>query len=144
MSRILLLAVLSLASFFSRADSPQLEITISNISEAKGTLLIAVYDNADFWLSTKEDKPPVADASYEVASTDDALVLINDLPAGIYAVSVFHDLNGDQELDTNFIGFPKEPFGFSAPMGKFGPPNFEKASFELDRGIQKIQIKMSD
>ena len=47
-----------------------------------------------------------------------------------YAVSVFHDLNMDQKLNTNFFGIPKEPLGFSNnPRLLFGPPAFSKASF---------------
>jgi uncharacterized protein (DUF2141 family) len=32
----------------------------------------------------------------------------------------------------NFLGIPKEPYGFSKnKFGKFGPPDFEDASFEV-------------
>ena len=33
------------------------------------------------------------------------------LPEGEYAISLFHDENENKELDTNFIGIPKEAFG---------------------------------
>ena len=43
----------------------------------------------------------------------------------------------NEKLDTNFFGIPKEQFGFSNnAKGRFGPPSFESASFELD-GVQR-------
>lgn len=55
-----------------------------------------------------------------------------NLESGSYAVALFHDKNSNEKLDTNFIGIPKEGFGFSNnPRVLTGPPSFNKASFEL-------------
>jgi uncharacterized protein (DUF2141 family) len=55
---------------------------------------------------------------------------------------LFIDVNGNQEFDTNFLGLPKEQYGFSNnAMGTFGPPKFEPASFILD-GYKKIKINL--
>ena len=44
----------------------------------------------------------------------------------------FHDENSNEELDTNFIGIPKEGFGFSNDaFGKFGPKKFKEWLFEV-------------
>jgi uncharacterized protein (DUF2141 family) len=71
------------------------------------------------------------------------LVSIGDLPPGKYAISLFHDLDGDAEMDTNFVGFPKEPFGFSAPMGKFGPPKFDEAAIEFSGENTSVEISLN-
>ena len=47
------------------------------------------------------------------------------LPAGKFAVAVFHDENGNDTLDTNLLGIPKEGYAFSENARGFaGPPSF--------------------
>jgi uncharacterized protein (DUF2141 family) len=54
------------------------------------------------------------------------------LPAGTYALRVMHDRNGNQTLDSNLVGMPTEPWGFSNnAAGSFGPPGWDDARFEL-------------
>ena len=56
-----------------------------------------------------------------------------DVPAGRYAVSVLHDLNGNRKVDTNLFGIPKEGWAVSnnaAP--RLRPPRFDEAAFVVD------------
>lgn len=65
------------------------------------------------------------------------------LKYGDYAVTVFHDENGNGELDHNALHFPAEPLGFSNGfhMGLFsGFPNFEKLRFSFSPGTQPVLI----
>ena len=46
-------------------------------------------------------------------------------------------------LDTNWMGIPKEPYGFSNDaMGTFGPPSFQQASFKVGVGTNAVRIRM--
>ena len=64
------------------------------------------------------------------------------VPAGRYALSVFHDENANQKLDT-FVGIPKEGFGFSRnPLVRFGPPRFDKVSIELAGGFARTSVRL--
>ncbi len=68
---------------------------------------------------------------------------VANLPAGTYAVAVFHDLNDNGELDRTTLGPPAEPYGFSNDArGTFGPPRFESAAIELSPGPHRIQIRV--
>jgi uncharacterized protein (DUF2141 family) len=120
-----------------------LEIKITNIENGSGTIYIAILDSAEGWLKSDSESKPFRDATQIVSSTDNLLVSIEDLPPGKYAISLFHDLDGDAEMDTNFIGYPKEPFGFSAPMGKFGPPKFDEAAIEFSGGNTSVEIPLN-
>lgn len=42
-----------------------------------------------------------------------ATLIFPRLPHGSYAVIVFHDENGNDDLDHNFMRFPAEPLGCS-------------------------------
>jgi uncharacterized protein (DUF2141 family) len=120
-----------------------LEIKITNIENGSGTLYIAILDSAEDWLKSDSESKPFRDATQTVSSTDDLLVSIGNLPPGKYAISLFHDLDGDAEMDTNFVGYPKEPFGFSAPMGTFGPPKFDEAAIEFSGENASVEIALN-
>jgi uncharacterized protein (DUF2141 family) len=69
---------------------------------------------------------------------------IEDVPFGEYAVKVFHDENGNDELDTNFFGMPTESYGFSNnASGTFGPPSYEDAKFLFDKPEMTVEIKLN-
>lgn len=62
---------------------------------------------------------------------------------GGYAVRVFHDENGNNALDHNFLNFPSEPLGFSNgfSLGLFsGFPTFAKLRFEFNVGARPLEI----
>ena len=67
-----------------------------------------------------------------LTSTDDVNATIKGLKPGTYAIAVIQDLNGNGELDRNFLGMPKEPLAFSVireiPKGK---PDFTACSFKI-------------
>ena len=70
------------------------------------------------------------------------VVVFENVPSGIYAISIFQDLNGNGELDENKSGIPSEPFGFSNDArGKLGPPKYKKASFGFN-GDLSIHLRM--
>ena len=130
-------------SLSASAELAQLEITVTDITKSNGTVLAAIVNDPGNWLKSDKDQPPFRDASYPVTGTGSATIIFEDLPPGTYAVSIFQDLNGNAKLDTNFIGYPKEPFGFSAPMGKFGPPKFDAASITVTSGKTSIEIELN-
>ena len=70
-------------------------------------------------------------------------LLAKDLPEGTYAIKAFHDVNDNGVLDTNWMGIPKEPYGFSNDaMGTMGPPKFDQASFVVRKGSSLTRLRM--
>ena len=62
-----------------------------------------------------------------------ALCVFTDVPAGKYAMVVYHDENENGHFDRNAFGMPMEGYGFSnnaAPL--FDAPNFTAAAFDYD------------
>lgn len=65
------------------------------------------------------------------------------VPAGTYAISVFHDENGNGKLDTNWLGIPREGVGASNnPAPRMGPPKFSAAKFQYSEGPMNVEIIM--
>jgi len=116
----------------------ELTVVVTGLESEKGQVIIAVIDSAESY--DAEDRA-VRDARPE-PSGGSARASFEGLPFGDYAVKVFHDENANGKLDTNFVGIPKERFGFSNNvMGRFGPPDFEQSRFTLDQPSQQIEIE---
>lgn len=148
MRRLLILVIASLLPLASHSQETALgegalNIIITNIENGSGTLYVAILNSDKNWLKSDTDALPFGDVAQQVTSTDDLLISVGGLPPGKYAVSVFQDLDGNAELDTNFIGYPKEPFGFSAPMGQFGPPDFNEAAIAISGGELSVEVSLN-
>jgi uncharacterized protein (DUF2141 family) len=111
---------------------------VLNKPEAGGLLRLALCNSKEAFDSEKGCKLLSAPADGTVVH-----VTFTDLPAEEYAVKVFHDINSDSELNTSWIGWPKEPYGFSndAPVN-MGPPPYRLAAFHMKNGPNSIRIAL--
>lgn len=109
-------------------ENSKLTIQIDNIIVLDGTLKIGVFDTASGFL--KEDAT-IRHYSHEVHEATEILV-IDDLPEGDYAISMYHDENSDGVLNRNFFGIPKEPYGFSNNIKpRLSAPNYKDCKFSF-------------
>jgi len=117
--------------------SGDLEIAVSGLETDRGVLMVALMNSADAFENNTE---AFRDVNVPVKNGK-ATATLRGIPYGTYAVKTYHDENSNGKLDTNFVGFPKEAFGFSNDaMGRFGPPTFEQAKFEFASGKLRIEI----
>jgi len=66
-----------------------------------------------------------------------------EVPPGRYGIAVIHDENANQKLDRNFLGIPKEGFGFANnPRVLLSAPSFQAASAEVSCPATEIQIRL--
>ena len=122
-----LFALFFLIPLFTMAQF-DLTVTVENVKSNEGKISVAVYNSSDGFLEF--DK--VFKANSVASKKGSTEVVLKDLPEGTYAIAAFHDENGNGELDTNIMGIPKEPLGFSkGKMKTFGPPSFAECSFKL-------------
>lgn len=116
----------------------KLSVDVKGVKSNNGSVLVAVYDSSDSFL----DSDKMYSGGSSKAQQGNTLVIIEDLPDGEYALAIFHDEDGDDELDTNWIGIPKEPICFSiGKMKTFGPPKYSECSFKVD-GNKEIQVSL--
>jgi len=143
-ARAVVLLVTALACRLTTADELPgiLAIEITGLKDATGNVFIAVYASEDTWLGDEV----VMDKKVVIADARDGDLVRTELqlPMGDYAVSAFHDQDGDGELSTNMIGIPREPIAVSNnAVGKFGPPKYADAVFTLgaEPAIQRIIMR---
>ena len=123
---------------FQINEMATLEVKITGVRKAEGNMLVCLQRNSEKFLDDCQ-----ASASKAVVDLEDMAIQLRGLEPGIYAVSVFHDKNENDKLDENFLGIPKEDFGFSNnPKLGFGAPSFEACSFELREGNNEISINL--
>ncbi len=66
-----------------------------------------------------------------------------DAPYGNYAVVVFHDENRDGEFNQNWMGMPKEGFGFSNNPSTLKKPVFDDAKFVVAQPVVEVTINLN-
>ena len=143
LSRIFFL--LSIASMLE-VHSSELIINLSN-QEKAGTLMLAIYNSAEAFEGSvskeKRSEIGVFKGLELYLEPKESTQLTTEIPDGNYAIAFFIDVNGNKKLDKNFLGIPKEQFGFSNnAMGKLSAPSFEQAMFLIqDKAVQNIRLK---
>lgn len=124
----IILLYISLFTSLLPSDNPQLTINISNIKVLKGELIIGIFDKEATFL-----KDGAAFKNYKIA-VDEATesIIIEDLPKGDYAISLYHDENSDGKCNRNMLGIPKEGYGFSNNIKpKFSAPSYKDCKFSF-------------
>ena len=109
--------------------SYNIAVEIENLQSHKGKVMVALYNSRETYMETR-----FREAMASISKELKASIVLTEVPAGFYAISVFHDENDNNELDLKFMKIPKEPYGFSNnARGNMGPASFEDALFKLDR-----------
>ncbi|MEL6543117.1 MAG: DUF2141 domain-containing protein [Myxococcota bacterium] len=118
------------------ADAATLEIVVEGLS-AKGRVMIAVLESEEAWKGKSQDL-----VSINAKATAPTMKFTIDVPATTLAVRLFHDANGNGELDTNMLGIPKEGYGFSNNPSLMGPAAFKDAAFKVSAARHSTTISI--
>ncbi|MCI4668975.1 MAG: DUF2141 domain-containing protein [Bacteroidia bacterium] len=136
----ILLAILLPA--LSLAQSGKVIIKIEGIDASNG-------GNISVGIFTKPNFPKVGKALFgrdqAVGNASSMQLEFKDVPVGSYAFVAFHDIDGNQKLKSNLVGYPTEPIGFSrdAKM-RLGPPAFSDAKMDVKANqtlIVRLKLK---
>ncbi len=127
---LLLMAIGGLSSTASAAAT--VTITVSGVKPS-GKVFGQIFTDA---ASFKARAKPVLKFAIDPTASGRVRTTIT-LPPGRYASALFQDTKGTGKLETNFIGVPAVPYGFSNnARGTMGPPTFDAAAFDvLDDGV---------
>ncbi|MBV7534826.1 DUF2141 domain-containing protein [Duganella sp. sic0402] len=108
------------------AHAADLTIRVDGVANAEGNIKVAIFNSADTFLAK-----PVGGAEAP-AREGSVQMTVKNLPAGEYALAVYHDANNNGKMDRNMMGMPTEDYAFSNnALGKRGAPRYEDARFAL-------------
>ncbi|REG83428.1 DUF2141 domain-containing protein [Algoriphagus antarcticus] len=116
----------------SQNDSGSIELVISEITSDDGVIQILIFSQKKGWPESPNDAWKMLTLPIENGI---AKKTITNVPAGNYAITVFHDHDENGEIRKNKVGYPLNDFGFSNNPGLiFGAPSFEKCSKKVNPG----------
>lgn len=124
-SHLLAIALVS-AGTGSAAAALTLTVEITDARSAQGSVNAALHASETGWLQ--------ADSAVQVqkvpSAGDKTLLVFTGIAPGRYALSAYHDENGNGKLDRNMLGMPTERYGFTGSP-TMGPPAFGDAAIDL-------------
>jgi uncharacterized protein (DUF2141 family) len=134
-----LVLVFCLATNSVLADSAEgdLVIQVSGFADASGQAMAYLFHKGDNVL-----EKPETNVSASIVNGF-ATLTFPKLTYGTYAVTVYHDKNGNSMIDHNMLHMPAEPMGFSNGfrLGLFsGFPSFEKLQFDFSSDTKPLAI----
>jgi uncharacterized protein (DUF2141 family) len=130
------LAMGSALALFGAAQAAPLSVDLSGIEARGGTLYVSVQTEAQF---TGDEG-----TAGEVVEAPDAgaRTFAFDVPPGAYAVSVWHDDDGDGEFTMGPNFMPLDGWAMSGPALQ-GPPRFGDVAVEVDEDGARTALSMT-
>jgi uncharacterized protein (DUF2141 family) len=134
------IVALATAAFARPVLADEVHVTVDGVRSDKGHVICGIYRSADGF---PRDGRRAVQVVKQPANPAGVSCNFSDLPAGVYAISTFHDENDDGVLNTNLLGRPKEGYGVSNNrVHSTRAPDFEESSFRLDAQTIALQIHL--
>lgn len=133
MSCLLLLAMLQYGVLFAQKTT-DLKVEINPVTQLKGEVYVGIFEKANFLIKPTYGKMVKAD--YKKLT-----VVFENIPYGEYAIAIYQDLNGNQDMDFDESGMPLEPWAISG-IDMQGMPQWEKAKISLNKKKLKTAFNL--
>lgn len=125
----------------SRIEAQEIELTITGLKSTKGQIVIGIFrDDPSFqkeeaYRSLTFPKKDITNGEMKVSFR---------LEPGLWGISLLDDENSSGLMEYNFLGIPKEGFGFSDYYTSgFSKPKFRSFSFTLEKDQKKkVTVKV--
>jgi uncharacterized protein (DUF2141 family) len=138
---LLTVAPVSLLMATPGTYAADLTVVVQNIQKDTGSVMMGLFSTPESFPKNVTKGMTVAAAERD--ATGRVTLVLRDLAPGQYAVSAFHDVDGNGRLNSNLMGMPTEPYGFSNDaQAQFAPPAFSAAAFTLPAQGLTIQLQV--
>ena len=128
------------AETYCNSDGIPIWITVDNVRSSRGTIKVELYVDKDKKKFTKAKKVARTRVKARAGETN---LCLSAPSAGAYAIALYHDENDNRKLDTNFIGIPREGFGFSNnPPIRLGLPGNDEVRFRVEHLATSLRISV--
>lgn len=133
-----LATTLLMLPLLAEAQLATLTVTVRGLGPASGAVEVSVFNSSDSFMIT-----PLLQKNESAEGKEELVFEFSGLLDGQYALVVVHDENGNGVLDTGFLGFGGESYGYSNnPATLLGRPSFEAASFTVGADDLDIDITL--
>ena len=123
------------------SSCPGIHVRILNIRNGIGTVDCALFDSPNGF--PRDVLHSAMRLVVMKVPNTEARCDFEGIPWGTYALVVLHDENMNGKIDTNWVGIPKEGYGFSNNAKvSFGAPSFSDTSFAYDGETLNLTITL--
>jgi len=130
-------ALLCIGFFIGQfAFAAEINVQVKALRNNNGSIICGLFTSQKGFPS--ESKGNAVAVQKVVSTKPEVVCRFNDLKMGTYAVSVLHDENNNDKMDTNFFGIPKE--GYGASLNHYhatSAPKFLESKFNLKETEKK-------
>ncbi len=122
----------------STVQAEELIVHITGMNGESGHVMVQLFDSETAW----KEESSLKNAALDIVEGR-ATWAVTGLPEGEYGIRSYHDKNSNEKLDTNFLGIPKERYGFSnnAKAG-MGPPKWQEVLFSHGSAPMALAIEL--
>lgn len=118
-----------------------LKVIIEGVNGSQGRIRCALFDAPEGFPGPS----PFENGNLTARAAEGATCDFAAIPAGIYAVTVFHDANDNRKIDTNIFGAPTEGYGATNNhLPAMSAPKFADSSVAVESGqavTKRIKLK---
>lgn len=137
---VLLLSLIGSVRLAQAQTKKPLVLEIDQLRNTTGQICYGLYNKADGF---PDDKTKVVKGGCVPIQSLPLEISLDQLPYGLYAVSLLHDEDSNNQLKTGLFGIPQEGFGFSNnPVVRTKAPTFQQSSFVFSPSQNRFQISM--
>lgn len=143
MATLIVTALVSPASAQTGSNAPErlswgsvingqpIKISFANIKPETGKIWVGVCTASELEMRYSSDDLECTKEQWLDASEGGSMTFTS-VPVGTYAITAFHDDNGNGQMDFDTRGIPFEATGNGKnAKGSFGPPTFDQMKFDL-------------
>lgn len=135
LSLFIALIISTTLSFAQTEKGHDINVTIENISNSRGHVIIGLHTADSFMKSDgiQNTESKVKDGK--------VVVTFKNVAPGQYALLALHDENDNKRMDFEPNGMPLESYGLSNNPMLMGPPTFTDGKFEVTDKNVDVTIK---
>lgn len=145
---LMIVGLFSFLCMASTAFSATLTLRVAGLNNNSGVVRLCVFSEKSSNAGAYPDcqaGSPIKSANVTI-SGGQASVVFKDIPDGAYAVSLFHDADGDGRISMKSVfgvktAIPREGIGVSNNPTLYGKPSFKEARFKV-AGPTSITVAM--
>ena len=127
--------LVSIAGIAQEKTGVDITVTIDNLTSNEGKVMAGLHTEDTFMKG-----PGLQNVQSDITDGKVTLTFSNVVP-GTYAIMAMHDANGNNRMDYQSNGMPKESYGMSGNDMTMGPPSFNNAKFTVGEEDMDFTIR---
>ena len=135
------LAVPAVTRADNAAKADGIKVDVTGFRNGKGQLGCSLFNGPDGF---PRDNSKIYKRVFVPIKDGHGECVFSGIPAGDYAVTIFHDEDSSRKFKMNFVGYPLEGYGFSNNVvPQFKAPSFDETKFQYDgKNVKRVPITL--